>query len=74
MHRLPSNAGQRHLTGKMKNDDVAAFRHDRIRKQFWVLRQERSTRQVISVCAIEPLKVCGENPKSHGVAPARPKC
>jgi uncharacterized tellurite resistance protein B-like protein len=32
----------------MKNDDVAAFRHDRTRKRFWVVRRQRSTRQVIS--------------------------
>jgi hypothetical protein len=74
MHGLPGNTGQRHLTGEMKNDDVAAFRHDRIRKRFRVIRRQRSERQVISIGAIEPTKLFGENPKSPGVAPALSKC
>src|SRR5436190_9541064 len=64
MHGLPGNAGQRHLTGEMKNDDVAAFRHDRIRNRFWVIRRQRLTRQSISLSAIEPTKLFGENPQA----------
>ena len=37
MHGLPGNTGQRHLTGEMKNDDVAAFRHDRFHKRVRVI-------------------------------------
>src|SRR5438105_4536849 len=29
MHRLPGDAGERHLGGEVENDDLAAFRHDR---------------------------------------------
>jgi hypothetical protein len=64
MHGLPGNAGERHLTGEMKNNDVAAFRHHRIRKRFRVIRRQRLTRRVISLCAIEPTKFIRENPQT----------
>ena len=64
MHGLPGNTGERHLTGEMKNNDVAAFRHDRIRERFRVIRRQRSARPVISFCAIEPTKLFGENPQT----------
>jgi hypothetical protein len=47
----------------MKNNDVAAFRHDGIRERFRVIRRQRLTRQVISFCAIEPTKLFGKNPQ-----------
>ena len=31
MHRLPGDAGERHLADEMENDDVAALRHERAR-------------------------------------------
>ena len=30
MHRLPGDAGERHLGGEVENDDLAAFRHDQV--------------------------------------------
>jgi hypothetical protein len=48
----------------MKNNDVAAFRHHRIRKRFRVIRRQRLTRRVISLCAIEPTKFIRENPQT----------
>src|SRR5271169_1177833 len=59
MYGLPGNAGQRHLTGEMKNDDVPAFRHDLIRERFRVIRRQRLTQQMISKCAVEPTKLLG---------------
>jgi hypothetical protein len=64
MHGLPGNAGQRHLTGEMKNDDVAAFCHDHIRQRFRAIRLQRLTRQVISICAIEPTKLFKGKPQT----------
>jgi hypothetical protein len=63
MHGLPGNAGERHLTGEMKNNDVAAFRHHRLRKRFRVIRRQRLARRVTSLCQPEPTKLSGENPQ-----------
>jgi hypothetical protein len=35
MHRLPGDAGQRHLTGEVEDDDVGAPRHNGIRIGVW---------------------------------------
>ena len=74
MHGLPGNTRQRHLAGEMENDDVAAFRHDRIRKL--VSGNSPTTFDPPSdfIFAPEPTKLFVENPKPHRVAPMRPTC